>query len=111
MQKPTQTILQLIPADGWLAIFEESKPGEPIDLIDDRLISWALVEREYDDGRKWRGVVGVVSGDFGETALASSWEHSFVNYVHEKDRQILSEDLKHEAEIVKETREEDPDEA
>lgn len=80
MTRPKRKILQVIPAEGWFAVYKENDGSES----SVRLACWALVE-ETDDEFTDNVVVGMETGydqsvDFADTAV------NFVRYVHTSDQ-------------------------
>ena len=71
-----KTILQIMPADGWIAWYLDKSGTE---LYKDPLVCWALVEpvtAELEglgdpDPTHWRYVVGMVTDTDGTTEIAS----------------------------------------
>lgn len=72
----TKTILQIMPADGWIAWYKDESGTE---LHWDTLVCWALVEPlpaelkglDDTDPTHWRYVVGIVTDSEGTTEIAS----------------------------------------
>jgi hypothetical protein len=77
-----KTVLQLIPAHGWSAVFANrpSRTGGT-ELYTVRLCSWALVEEEQA-GETFRSIYG-----YGATDIVDDVEgyEGFIGYVHQTD--------------------------
>jgi hypothetical protein len=76
-------IIQLIPAEGWLAVYHDEKTDKFFTL---RIAAWALVEDE--DG--YRYVTGLNASDTVETV---DEDGNFLRYIHERGFGELPKDL------------------
>ena len=80
----SETLLQIIPAEGWEAVWVE----DPEDLYTARLVGWALVERVqgWSDASR-RKVVGLwVSDETEAVELVGEDDPYFLGYQHVSDR-------------------------
>ena len=79
-------ILQVAPADGWLAVYADYEV-EPVQIVTERLIGWLY----FEDGADEPGVVGLLAPDDSALKLAVKWWEEpepafhFLEYVHESD--------------------------
>lgn len=76
MSKTSETILQIIPGDGWSAVYLQGDGT----LYVERLVAWALVEvpGDEDDAKPFRTVVGLAA-DSGLATDAADY-HNFIAY-------------------------------
>ena len=72
-----ETVVQIIPAEGWLAIFD-LKERSHTELQAFPVACWALVEMEFDDGRIVRTIDGMVSRGVD---LSPAWDGPLVGFV------------------------------
>lgn len=59
-KKTMRRIVQIIPADGWFAVFASRLPTGEVVLQDQPLACWALIEDEDEEG-SWRDVIGLTA--------------------------------------------------
>ena len=73
-------ILQLFPADGFYAVYEDKK-GE----FYSKLIAFALVEEEGEDGKTYTEIKGI---DVGSEIFFCEDCANFVQYIYEKSTEF-----------------------
>jgi hypothetical protein len=77
----TQRIVQIIPAQGWLALYEQGT-GDVQDLRTRAVVCWALVEESAGEGPASTRVVGLdAEGVAGKQARGT-----FIAYVREGEK-------------------------
>ena len=77
-----EKIIQVMPADGWLAQMECDDPQ--VEHIHFRLTCWALVE-EYPLGQEPVRKLKGMSGDQWHQVQFVEDDDDFIEYIHEKD--------------------------
>lgn len=75
-------IIQIIPSDGWSAVYRESENGK---LFASRLPCWALYED--DDGDRFVAAMDTGAGDDWLEVIENVG--NFVGYTHESDKRDL----------------------
>lgn len=77
----TQRILQILPAQGWLALYEQGS-GDVQDLRTRAVVCWALVEETSGDVPPSNRVVGLDA----ETVAGKQPRGTFIAYVREGEK-------------------------
>jgi len=77
----TQRILQIIPAQGWLALYEQGT-GDVQDLRTRAVVCWALVEESAGEGPASSRVIGLDA----EAVAGKQPRGTFLGYVREGEK-------------------------
>jgi hypothetical protein len=77
IKEAKRSILQIMPAEGWVAVFQDSD-GVPPETLRVPLFAWAVV-REIDGKKAYTQVTGLFIDDEGQIAEAC-WTGDFLRY-------------------------------
>ena len=81
IKEAKRSILQIMPAEGWVAVFQdddEVEDGVPPETVRTPLFAWALV-REIDKKTAHTQVTGLHMDDEGQVR-ESCWSEGFLRY-------------------------------
>jgi hypothetical protein len=81
-KEATRSLLQIMPADGWVAVFQD-EDGELSETVRVPLFAWALV-REIAKKTAHTQVTGMHMDDEGQICV-SCWSAGFLRYEHLDD--------------------------